>query len=474
MVTNKHFKRTILTVMGLTLGLMTLSFLEVAAQTPSPNNGQAEKARLPRKQANDWLKGLISAHGGDWEKGRYRFVVGLSTGQFGRDPAQAIVMRRLLYSWLNNSLTEGDRFVPFAWEMNVWQTGKEVSLKDDTASREAIIDQIAHAPRADSEGGHDVERALFDAMTTLMPLKSAPSTILILLTNTNQSQSPTGKQTSLFGGNNPRLIEAAKRNRMRLPPQRASFSCATPSGGTLTVDATALVPDRLESLPNVSGASRLSAYPLEEWRPQEDRPASANELPNPPVKAKSLPSPTQTETERKPGGFSFLWLVLALLGVLALIAALSMRAKKANPPTVDATKASSSTVGKTIPGKIELKIGTPSRLETLSPLPAEGEWILTQSGKIVPVQTPNKNPKAEKTEDIEDTTLAVLMITPQRELMMKAQPEVQFMDIKGAEDELRNSSSVLYVKPGGSRPLLRVRFRDNPPLRLEIGYGKDR
>jgi len=256
--------------------------------TASPASNDYERIiAVPRQKLDEWLKSEVQKSQGSWSTQRYHFLVGLSTGHFGKDPVNAIAMRRLLFSLLNDSFAAGDRVTPFAWEMTVWNVGTPVILTESPATRGEIVNGVPSSPRADSLGGHDIPRALYDILTKNVSPKEARSCIILLFTNTNESQAPTGRNDSLFGENNPLLLDAARERGFRLPTVKQSFLLKA-RDGDVRVDVTALFPDRLESLPNTPLAER-HYFAMDSWQPEADRPHDVVELPNRPVKGLETP-----------------------------------------------------------------------------------------------------------------------------------------------------------------------------------------
>ena len=217
---------------------------------------------VPRQEINDWIKSEVERSGGNWSKDRYAFLVGFSTGHYGQDPVHAIAMRRLAFSLLNNTLTAGDSVASMAWEMQAWDKTGYIPLDTDPASRRKFVDAVPYTTQQGSKGGHDTERAMFDALTTEVSADQADSTIILLLTNSNQSQGPTGEKAALFGKNNPQLTEAMEKLGYRTPPARQSFRLKTKSRN-LNVDITALFPKALKSLPNSGDKPRYPTFAQE-------------------------------------------------------------------------------------------------------------------------------------------------------------------------------------------------------------------
>lgn len=103
-----------------------------------------------------------------------------------------------------------------------------------------------------------------------MPQPQASHTVILLLTNSNQSQAPPGGG-ELFGSGNP-LLRKAMEERSYAAPVRHTFVVARTDGGqSLNVDVTALFPAQIKGLPDAPKTARV-AFPVDSWQPPGDRP----------------------------------------------------------------------------------------------------------------------------------------------------------------------------------------------------------
>src|SRR5690606_34416676 len=81
--------------------LPALAFgIQAHAQPPNPSDYRIV-TKVPREELDRWIKEEAARSGGNFDRDRYHFIVGFSTGHFGSDPVHAIAMRRLAFSLLN-------------------------------------------------------------------------------------------------------------------------------------------------------------------------------------------------------------------------------------------------------------------------------------------------------------------------------------------------------------------------------------
>lgn len=456
------------------------------AQTVDADN-YALIQQVPRAQVDAWLKEEIRRSGGDLEHQRYHFLIGFSTGHYNTDPVHAIAMRRLAFSLLNNTLAAGDRVTALAWEMRLWGIGQTVALKDDTASRAAFVDSVAYAPMQGSRGGHDTERALYDALTRVVPKGEEKSAVILLLTNTNQSQSPTGSRESLFGANNRRLVEAIQKGGFRTPPVRHTFTLRA-KDRTLTVDVTALFPRQIESLPGAPTTPRYPTFARETWQPPADRPAPEEPLPNPVASVQSAgvsgaeSSATASPQAQRRGAPPWTLLLLALI-VIAVAAYLLTRKPKPAPAKERADEPKPVPAGRPLPGALKASVG--AQEVDLKPLTTASRWELVRRGDAVSLEPlpslpdlstpehPNtRTPDtAPPTPIPEGTVLASLSFDERGRLRVEASGDTQFVEIQPAT--LKDSTNRLLHLAPGERMFCRLISADSSArVRLELHYQK--
>ena len=442
----------------------------VRAQTPDPKDYRLI-IKVPREEVDSWLKEQVTKSGGALDKERYHFVIGFSTGHYGSDPVQAIAMRRLAFSLLNNTFAAGDRVTPVAWELQVWDKGQPIDLTDDPKSRAAFVDAVPYAPAEGSLGGHDTERALYDTLTQAVPRGEAASTVVLLLTNTNQSQGPTGKRVTLFGANNRQLAEAISAKGYR-PVVRHSFS-AQSTTGNVNIDVTALFPKALKPLAGAPTSARYPTFPVSTWQPAADRPGTSDALPNPvgsgggasggsPTNSGGGPVTTVTGTPapEKKGGFPWPALLQALV-VLGVIIWLLTRKKRDSEP-----KPAAAVQGKPVPGSIQATLGSAPNSKTfaLSPLTTISKWSL--------LVDPTGKPLLTEDEKAEGTRLARVTIDDRRRVVLEGEPDVLFQNVAGIKADAANPRQLLLV-PGDHLMCRAVNASAvSQPLRVEIRYQK--
>lgn len=439
------------------------------AQTPDPQDYRLV-TRVPREELDRWLKDEMRRSGGDLDAGRYHFVVGFSTGHYGSDPVHAIATRRLAFSLLNNTLAPGDRVTAEAWEMKVWRAGSPITLTTDPKTRAAFVDAVPYAPAAGSRGGHDTERALYETLQRLSPAQ-AKSSLVLLLTNSNQSQGPTGSRAELFGANNRLLDQEILRLGYR-EPVRHSFT-AQSNRGPLTIDVTALFPKKVAPLPGAPTTRRYPTFPVETWQPPADRPAPAEALPNP-VQPASAGTPAETGKAPKgvpvapdaPPGRGFPWplLVLALL-LLGLVGVLVLWLRNRGPRAeAPAEKPEGPEKGRPIPGSVKATVGSApaATTVTLSPLTTASRWTLVREDGAPPVLSDADEPPGVK--------LARLAVNDKRRLTLEAEGDVLFQNVAGIKADAANPRQLVLAP--GDHLVCRVTPASTAqqPVRLELTY----
>ena len=444
------------------------------AQTPDPKDYRLI-IKVPREEVDSWLKEQVTKSGGTLDKERYHFVVGFSTGHYGSDPVQAIAMRRLAFSLLNNTFAAGDRVTPVAWELQLWDKGQPIDLTADPKSRAAFVDAVPYAPAEGSLGGHDTERALYDTLTQAVPRGEAASTVVLLLTNTNQSQGPTGKRVTLFGANNRQLAEAIGAKGYR-PPVRHSFN-AQSTTGNVNIDVTALFPKALKPLAGAPTSARYPTFPVSTWQPAADRPAETDALPNLASSgggggASGGGSPTNgggggsatttagtTEPEKK-GDFPWPLVLLGLVVVAVVIYLLTRKKPDGEPKPAAAAQ------GKPVPGSIQATLGSApnSKNFALSPLTTISKWWL--------LVDPTGKPLLTEDEKAEGTRLARVSIDDRRRVVLEGEPDVLFQNVAGIKADAANPRQLLLA-PGDHLMCRAVNASAvTQPLRVEIRYQK--
>ncbi len=459
------------------------SLLLVFGVLAAPSPGRAQQpdvqdysriTQVPRAEIDAWLKQEVRQSGGDWSRNRYHLFVGFSTGHFGQDPVHAIAMRRVAFSIVNNSLAVGDRVTPIAWEMETWDTGSAVTLTEDPATRAEFANRVPYTPRSGSNGGHDIERALYETITKAVPAEEAGSAIVLLLTNSNASQAPTGEKARLFGANNPQLEEAIRKGKYRLPMVRKEFRLEAGSHA-VTVAITALFPEILVPLPGSPDTLRYPTFTRDSWQPSADRPAFTERLPNETKVAVQVFSPLRSARASpaapRPGVPSWVWAVvaLAIIGILLLVRAQSAKGGAPSTDPAVAAKTPSAASGRPIPGSLTVTIGT--KEQTLQPLTSESRWTLQRddAGAVSLVSaTPNSD--AKEPAPAPGTPIAQLEFDNSRNLRVGADSGAQFVDLNGPDPAKLDSRS-LTIAPGTKTFCRIVPVGSTTRTRFEVAYN---
>jgi len=386
---------------------------------------------------------------------------------------------------MNNSLAVGDRVTPIAWEMTTWNVGSPIRLTEDPATRMEFVNDVPYAPHAGSQGGHDIERVLYETVTKAIPDNEKSSAVVLLLTNSNASQSPTGQTASLFGADNPQLAEALKSGGFRLPLVRKEFRLQA-GAQPVTVSVTALFPRKLVSLPDAPGTPRYPTFARDTWQPANDKPAEADKLPNPTQPEGSAHSgapsshPGTLQTPPPAPDHSgippWVWIVVALV-VLAIIVAVMLSKRAATKPIEKAPKAPPAGPQTTpIPGSLEVIIGPNTQpLASLKTLTTVSAWTLQREadGRVVladvlkPTGTAPGTAAAPATPAA--TPLAKLAFDARRVLRVEVEGGAQFVKLQGTAADQCNSR-LLVIEPG-KKVFGRVLPSDTPTeTRIEINY----
>lgn len=450
-------------------------------QAQAPTDDYSRVTGVPREAIDKWLKEQVGKSGGDWDHDRYRFYVGFATGHYSTDPVSAIAMRRLAFGLMNNSLAVGDRMSAVAFEMKESKIGDEITLSADPSTRVQFVNAAPYAAMAESKGGHDIERALYETISAVPP-EERPSSIILLLNKDNASQAPKGENASLFGSDNPKLAAAIKLGGYRTPLERKVFQMQSGSN-TLTVAITAVFPGQLKSLPGQFG-ERYPTFPRETWQPMQDAPTSAEKLPNPvapptasqPPASTSSSSSSTTTTEVHKGIRGWVWILLLIIAIIALVVyILGKRAGVQQPKKKSETP--SATKVETVPGSLRIAIGPDE--QTITPLLKAGVWELTRStdGKLsfsakADEQGAVAAPAAEAAATRSSTGGAVIgkfSLEPDRTLRGDAEAGAQFVEIQGTAAQDCNSNSIKLAP--GKRVLCRILAPgSDTKTRLEIVY----
>ncbi len=459
-------------LLPLTVLLLSCGLFRTASAQAVDVHDYSRITQVPRTEIDAWLKQEVAASGGDWSHDRYHLYIGFSTGHFGQDPVHAIAMRRIAFSLVNNSLSVGDRITPIAWEMSTWNVGPTIALTDQPASRTEFADQVPYAPHTGSRGGHDIERVLYETVTKAIPSDEVKSAIVLLLTNSNASQAPTGERADLFGADNPLLGDALRRGGYRLPLVRKEFRLLAGSQ-PVTVAVTALFPEHLVSLSGAPTGPRYPTFDRDTWKPSADRPQPSEALPNPTQSHMSSNVATGTSAPppaSRPGTPTWIWLILGLVIIIALVSLLRRRV----PPDRDAiTKPvapSSNPVGIPIPGSLSISIG-PNE-QTVQPLTTASRWTIQRdaTGAVSLVETGATPTVDAGQESAQATALARLDFDDQRNLRVGADSGAQFVELNGP-DPANLDSRMLTIAPGKKAFCRIVPEGSAVKTRFEVAYN---
>lgn len=381
------------------------------AQSPTSANDLNYKivSDVPRMEVDSWLKENMHNCGADPKHGRYRFLIGFSTGGFNSNPLNAIAMRRLAFSLLNNSFTAGDQVQAAAWEMDVWNCSQPITLSANPASRQAFVNNVPYSPMAGSKGGHDIEKALYDLLTSNVSAKDAPHTAILLFTNSDESQSPSGTNIRLFGANNSLLISEIKQKGYRYPPDRVNFYQMKADGRNQIVCVIGLFPNRFSPLAGTEHEARYPTFALDTWQPETDHPTPGEKLPNPTVTKSPIPSPPPIPVGHTRGKIWKLFTIFFL--IVILLAILYLMRKQLNHIFQVSREWIHEIITPKPPGHIAYTISL-EKERILPPLTSDSKWRLVQdeNGEVAITDTGEEKPQADGKPPVKLTEVSMLSI----------------------------------------------------------------
>ena len=208
----------------------------------------------------------------------------------------------------NNFCTCLDSISSVAWELDVWDMSDTFKFSEDGKERKDFVNSLPKTPMDQSKGGHDTYKSL---MTILQKVEKPESTIVILITNSQESRGPMGEHYTVIGKNSKELKTLLDEKGFRTPEDN-SFSLYFEGNNKPTdIFVTLALPKDLKSIDNNS-EDRYPSFPYSTWVPEENKP-NLDVLPEP-VKEeaksnvatpKETPKPTETTTtttEEKKGG----------------------------------------------------------------------------------------------------------------------------------------------------------------------------
>ncbi len=267
---------------------------------------------------DNFLKSGIERSGGSLDKGRYHFVIGLSTSHFSSDQQHAMAMTKAAQSIMNTLCVPGDKLTCFAWEQDVWDVSDTVTLRNE----EDLLDASSMLPKGNkdnSQGGHDTYRAL---TTIISKIDDPESTIIVMMTNSHESRGETGSAKKTTGKDNEEYKAALEGKGFSDPKDRSfQFDPDKKQGGEIFV--TAVFPKELKSIGGGS-EKRIHFKDIVIKTIKEDKenlPSIANDgmgdlIPDDEGAAdKSTQEPADQKgapaTEGKKGGLPILWIIVA-------------------------------------------------------------------------------------------------------------------------------------------------------------------
>ena len=185
---------------------------------PTSINAEQVDRIAPNKEfykgIDDFIKGEMRKSNADPEKGKYNFVVALSTSHFTSDQRNVVAMKQAACLIANNICTPFDSISSVAWELDVWDTSDTFKLSEDGAERKQFVNSLPKTTMNESKGGHDTYKAL---MSILKKIENPESTIVVLITNSHESRGPIGEHYPVIGKNSTELKSLLEQKGFRFP-----------------------------------------------------------------------------------------------------------------------------------------------------------------------------------------------------------------------------------------------------------------
>ena len=306
-----------------------------------PIKAQVTDKIAPNKEfyqsIDNFIKKEMRKSNVDPEKGRYNFVVALSTSHFSSDQRNVVAMKQASCLIANNFCTSLDSISSVAWELDVWDMSPTFKFSEDGKERKDFVNSLPKTPMDQSKGGHDTYRSL---MTILKKVDKPESTIVILITNSHESRGPIGEHYTVIGKNSKELKTLLDEKGFRSPEDN-SFSFYFEGNKKPTdIFVTLALPKDLKSIDNNS-ENRYPSFPYSTWVPEENKPnldvlpELVKEETKSNVAPKKTPNPTETTTtttEEKKGGLPIVPIVIVAVIVLGGIIFAVMPKNKGDKP----------------------------------------------------------------------------------------------------------------------------------------------
>ena len=287
--------------------LLIFVFSMLFAFFPTSINAEQIERIAPNKEfyqgIDNFIKGEMKKSNADPEKGRYNFVVALSTGHFSSDQRNVVAMKQAACLIANNICTRFDSISIVAWELDVWDSSATFKLSEDGVERKQLVNSLPKTPMNQSKGGHDTYKAL---MSILKKTENPESTIVVLITNSHESRGPIGEHYPLIGKNSTELKSLLQEKGFRFPEDNSFPFYFEGTEKPTEIFITLALPKDLKSMDR-NEENRYPSFPYSTWVPDESKPI-AEVLPEPvedesksDVTPIETPSPieTQTTTEEK-------------------------------------------------------------------------------------------------------------------------------------------------------------------------------
>lgn len=217
---------------------------------------------------DNFIKQEMKKSNVDPEKGRYNFVVALSTSHFSSDQRNVVAMKQAACLIANNFCTYSDSISSVAWELDVWDMSPTFLFSEDGKERKDFVNSLPKTPMDQSKGGHDTYKTL---MTILQKVEKPESTIVILITNSHESRGPIGEHYTVIGKNSKELKKILDEKGFRTPEDNSFSLYFEGNNKPADIFITLALPKDLKSLNN-NLENRYPSFPYSSWVPEENKP----------------------------------------------------------------------------------------------------------------------------------------------------------------------------------------------------------
>ncbi|MDX2005198.1 MAG: hypothetical protein SFU83_07960 [Meiothermus sp.] len=256
--------------------LLLLIIGNISAHAQPLRQVQIVPTSLPDQPLRSLIEDAVRERGGDLERQHLHLVLAFSTGHYRSDPLGAEAAREMAWRLSSGLLTPGDRISVYAWEMQVYDAptpSPRLVSQEDLQAATPIRDLFPKSTQPSSEGGHDTEEAIVEIRRRLGETYS--DAVVVLLTNSAQSQGPVGRQAATLGATHPTYLAVLEEfdrlgaSSATLASAQLAYTIRRPDGSTAerSLDAVVLIP-RAFSGAEIAGRTRSEPAQTAQTPPQ--------------------------------------------------------------------------------------------------------------------------------------------------------------------------------------------------------------